>query len=71
MLSVLMPLALLVEQIPMLLFGLPLVAASSLVFAATHHESPAAIGRAALEWLAWLGGILGVVLLVVLILGAL
>ena len=70
MLPALLPLALLVEQIPVLLFSLPLVAAASLVFAATHHESPVAITRAALEWSAWLGGILGVVLLAVLILGS-
>lgn len=69
MLPVLLTLALLVEQIPMVLFGLPLIVAASLVFAATHHESDAAIKWAALEWAVWLVGILGVVMVVVLLLG--
>jgi len=42
---------------------------ASLVFAATHHEDPAAIGIATVHWTVWLGGILGLVLAVVLLLG--
>jgi hypothetical protein len=67
----LLPLALMVEQVPMLLFGLPLIAAASLVFAATHHEAAEAIKWAALEWAVWLVGILGVVMVVVLVISSL
>jgi hypothetical protein len=59
----------LADRVPGVLFGLPLLALASLVFAATHHEDPAAIGYAAVHWAVWLGGILGVVLAVVLLLG--
>lgn len=57
------------DRVPGLFFGLPLLALASLVFAATHHEDPAAIGLATVHWTVWLGGILGVVLAVVLLLG--
>jgi len=59
----------LADRVPGVLFGLPLLALASLVFAATHHEDPAAIGLATVHWTVWLGGILGVVLAVVLLLG--
>ncbi|MFM8292862.1 MAG: hypothetical protein ACKOC4_14355 [Planctomycetia bacterium] len=59
----------LADRVPGVFFGLPLLALASLVFAATHHEDPAAIGYAAVHWAVWLGGILGVVLAVVLLLG--
>ncbi len=59
----------LADKVPGVFFGLPLLALASLVFAATHHEDPAAIGYAAVHWAVWLGGILGVVLAVVLLLG--
>jgi len=55
----------------MLFFSLPLIAAASVVFAATHHESPPVIWRATTEWAMWLAGILGAVLLVVFILSQL
>ena len=71
MLPVILSLALLVESIPMLLFGLPLVVAASLVFAGTHHESTAAIKWAFLEWAVWLVGILGVVVVVVMLISRL
>ena len=51
----------------MIFFSLPLIAAASVVFAATHLESPPAIWRASAEWVMWLAGILGGVLLVVFI----
>lgn len=57
------------ERVPGMFFGLPLLALASLIFAATHHEDPAAIGLATVHWTVWLGGILGVVLAVVLLLG--
>ncbi|MDG1991829.1 MAG: hypothetical protein P8J43_05125 [Pirellulales bacterium] len=63
--------ALFLENIPMLFFSLPLIAAASVVFAATHHESPPVIWRATAEWAMWLAGILGGVLLVVFILSQL
>ena len=63
--------ALFLENIPMLFFSLPLIAAASVVFAATHHESPPVIWRATTEWAMWLAGILGAVLLVVFILSRL
>lgn len=59
----------LADRVPGVFFGLPLLALASLVFAATHHEDPAAIGYAAVHWAVWLGGILGFVLAVVLLLG--
>lgn len=63
------PLFGLLAGLPGLLLGFPLVALASLVFAATRHEDPAAIRRATLEWIAWLGGVLGLVLAVVALLG--
>ena len=63
--------ALMLEGVPMLLFSLPLIAAASYVFAATHHELPAAIWSATVEWVIWLVGILGVVLLAVIVFGRL
>jgi len=63
--------ALLLDQVPLLLFSLPLIAAASFVFAATHHESPTAIWWATVEWAVWLVGILGLVLLAVIIFGRL
>ena len=62
-------LASLAGRVPGLFFGLPLVALASLIFAATHHEDPAAIRLAAVHWTVWLGGMLGIVLAVVLLLG--
>ena len=69
MLALIAPVATLADRVPGFLFGLPLVALASLVFAATHHEDPAAIRVAAIHWTVWLGGILGVVLALVLLLG--
>jgi hypothetical protein len=57
------------DRVPGVFFGLPLLALASLIFAATHHEDPAAIGLATVHWTVWLGGILGLVLAVVLLLG--
>ena len=57
------------DRVPGIFFGLPLLALASLIFAATHHEDPAAIVMATVHWTVWLGGILGVVLAVVLLLG--
>lgn len=57
--------ATMVDRVPGLAFGMPLVLAAAVVFAATHHEDPAAIRRATLEWIGWLVGILGGVLLAV------
>lgn len=57
------------DRVPGIVFGLPLLALASLIFAATHHEDPAAIGLATVHWTVWLGGILGLVLAVVLLLG--
>lgn len=62
-------LAALSERVPGIFIGVPLLAVAAFVFAATHHEHPAAIGRTTLEWLGWLGGILGGVLVAVMILG--
>jgi hypothetical protein len=62
-------LASLAGRVPGIFFGLPLVALASLIFAATHHEDPAAIRLAAVHWTVWLGGMLGVVLAVVLLFG--
>jgi hypothetical protein len=58
-------------RVPGIFFGLPLVALASLIFAATHHEDPAAIRLAAVHWTVWLGGMLGMVLAAVLLLGLL
>jgi len=69
MLALIAPVATLADRVPGFLFGLPLVALASLVFAATHHEDPAAIRVAAVHWTVWLGGILGMVLAGVLLLG--
>ncbi len=57
------------DRVPGVFFGLPLLALASLIFAATHHEDPAAIGLATVHWTVWIGGILGVVLAFVLLLG--
>ena len=57
------------DRVPGIFFGLPLLALASLIFAATNHEDPAAIGVATVHWTVWLGGILGLVLAVVLLLG--
>lgn len=57
------------DRVPGLAFGLPLLVAASFVFAATHHEDPDAIRSAMLQWLVWLGVILGAVLAVVLLIG--
>jgi len=62
-------LATLVDRVPGIFFGLPLVALASLVFAATHHEDPAEIRFATVHWAVWLGGILGLVIAAVLLLG--
>jgi hypothetical protein len=62
-------LASLAGRVPGIFFGLPLVALASLIFAATHHEDPAAIRLAAVHWTVWLGGMLGMVLAAVLLLG--
>lgn len=59
----------LVDRVPGIFFGLPLVALASLIFAATHHEDPAEIRFATIHWAVWLGGILGLVLAAVLLLG--
>ena len=58
----------LLGRLPSVLLGLPLIALASIVFAATRHEDPAAIRRATLEWIAWLGGVLGLVLAAVAVL---
>lgn len=63
--------ALVLDRVPLLLFSLPLIAAASYVFAATHHESPTVIWWATVEWALWLVGILGVVLLAVILFGRL
>jgi hypothetical protein len=59
----------LADKVPGIFYGLPLLALASLIFAATHHEDPAAIGMATVHWAVWLGGVLGVVLAIVLLLG--
>lgn len=59
----------LLDRVPGLAFGVPLLIAASFVFAATHHEDPEVIRGAMLQWLAWLGVILGAVLAVVLLIG--
>lgn len=63
------PLLALFGWLPGLVFGLPLVLVASIIFAATHHESPEGIRVATIQWLGWLGGILGAVLAVVLVVG--
>ncbi|MFM8891860.1 MAG: hypothetical protein ACKOTB_09625 [Planctomycetia bacterium] len=62
-------LASLAGRVPGIIFGLPLVALASLIFAATHHENPADIRLATVHWTVWLGGMLGIVLAFVLLLG--
>jgi pheromone shutdown protein TraB len=57
------------DRVPGLAFGVPLLVAASFVFAATHHENQDAIRSAMLQWLVWLGVILGAVLAVVLLIG--
>jgi hypothetical protein len=55
----------LLDRVPGVVYGLPLVLVAAIVFAATHHEDSTAIKRATLEWIGWLGGILGGVLVAV------
>lgn len=70
MTGVLLPLAAMwLGGLPGILVGLPLLVVASVVFAATHHEQPAAILRATVHWIGWLGGILGAVLAAVLLVG--
>lgn len=57
------------DRVPGLFFGLPILVAASFVFAATHHEDPEDIRDAAVHWLVWLGVILGVVLAAVIAIG--
>jgi len=57
------------DSVPGLLLGLPLLVVASIVFAATRHEDSRAIRGAALAWLGWLCGVLGGVLALVVILG--
>jgi len=57
------------DRVPGLVFGLPLAVVAAIVFAATHHEDPAAIRRATIEWIGWLFGILGGVLVAVWLVG--
>jgi phosphatidylserine synthase len=57
------------DSVPGLFFGLPVLVAASVVFAATHHEDPEEIQAATIHWLVWLGVILLVVLAVVMALG--
>jgi len=59
----------LLDRVPGLAFGVPILIAASFVFAATHHEHLDAIRGAMLQWLVWLGVILGVVLGLVLLIG--
>lgn len=61
--------AMLADRVPGIAFGIPLILVASIVFAATHHESPSAIIRATIHWIGWLGGILGAVLVAVSLLG--
>jgi len=68
-LSAAVTIAALIDHVPGLAFGVPLVLTAAIVFAATHHEDPAAIRAATLEWIGWLGGILGAVLVAVAALG--
>lgn len=66
-----LPLATWGDRLPGIVFGMPLILVAAAVFAATHHEDPAAIRRAALEWVGWLAGILGGVLAAVWLVGRL
>jgi len=52
----------LLDRVPGVIYGLPLVLVAAVVFAATHHEASDTIKAATLEWIGWLGGILGGVL---------
>jgi hypothetical protein len=56
------------DRVPGIVLALPLLLTASLVFAATRHEDPVVIRRVALEWLGWLGGVLGAVLAAVVLL---
>ena len=69
--TILVPLlaASLLDRVPGLAFGVPILIAASFVFAATHHEDPDAIRGAMLQWLVWLGVILGALLGFVVLLG--
>lgn len=58
-----------VEAVPGVFFGLPLLALASFVFAATHHEDAEQIQLATIHWMVWMAGVLVVVLAVVLLLG--
>jgi len=69
--TAILPLAALGDRLPGLVFGLPLILVAAVVFAATHHEDTAAIRRATLEWVGWLAGILGGVLVAVWLIGRL
>lgn len=59
----------LIEAVPGVFFGLPLMALASFVFAATHHEDAEEIRLATIHWTVWMGTTLGVVLGFVLLLG--
>ena len=50
------------DRVPGIVLGLPLLVVAALVFAATRHEDPAVITRVGLSWLGWLCGVLGGVL---------
>ena len=68
--SVVMPLlGSVVEAVPGVFFGLPLLALASFVFAATHHEDGEEIQLATIHWMVWMGAVLGLVLGLVLLLG--
>ena len=56
------------DRVPGVVLGIPLILVASLVFAATRHEDPAAIRRVTFEWVAWLMGVLGAVLVAVVLL---
>ena len=56
------------DHVPGLALGLPLLVVASIVFAATRHEDPAVIRRVALQWMIWLCGVLGAVLVAVVLL---
>lgn len=64
-----LPVAAAIDRVPGLAFGLPLILVAAIVFAVTHHEDREAIRRAALQWVGWLCGILGGVLVAVWLLG--
>lgn len=62
-------LATLVDVVPGVFFGLPLLALASFVFAATHHEDDEAITLATIHWAVWIGGVLGLILAIVFLIG--